>query len=120
MATDVVAEAPGQVIHPYFFAQPVRHVVGKAVRGVVLVDQRGQANGLVVLVANPLALGILAAARQAAGRAHQAGGLALAVGVAEYLAVDVVETLAAVDFTRDAKHPFKKRMKQSRHPLLLQ
>ena len=86
----VVAETPGQVIHPYFFAKPVRHIVGKAVRGVVLVDQRGQANGLVVLVAYPLALAILAAARQAAGRAHQAGGLALAVGVAEYLAVDVV------------------------------
>ena len=69
MATDVVAETPGQVIHPHFFAQPVRSVVGKAVRGVVLVDQRGQANGLVVLVANPLAL---------------------AVGVAEHLTVDVV------------------------------
>jgi len=90
MATDVVAETPGQVIHPHFFAQPVRSVVGKAVRGVVLVDQRGQANGLVVLVANPLAHGILAAARQATGGAHQAGGLALAVGVAEHLTVDVV------------------------------
>ncbi|CAO3304313.1 hypothetical protein METHP14_10374 [Pseudomonas sp. P14-2025] len=69
-----------------------------------------RSGGLVVLVANPLALGILAAARQAAGGAHQAGGLALAVGVAEHLTVDVVETLAAVDFAREAKHPFKKRM----------
>jgi len=41
-------------------------------------------------VANPLALGFLAAARQATGGAHQAGGLALAVGVAEHLAVDIV------------------------------
>lgn len=105
MATDVVTETPGQVIHPHFFAQPVRHVVGKAVRGVVLVDQRGQANGLVVLVANPLALGILAAARQAAGGAHQAGGLALAVGVAEHLTVDVVgEAFRGAVRVADAQH----------------
>ena len=90
MTTDVVAETSGQVIYPHFFAQPVRSVVAKAVRGVVFVDQRGQANGLVVLVANPLALGILTAARQATGRAHQASGLALAVGVAEHLTIDVV------------------------------
>jgi len=90
VTTDVVAEASGQVVDPHFFAQPIRGVVGKAVGGVVLVDQRGQADGLVVFVAHPLALGILAAAGQAAGGAQQAGGLALAVGVAEYLAVDVV------------------------------
>ncbi len=90
VATNVVAEAPGQVIHPHFLAQPVRGVVGKAVGRVVLVDQRGQADRLVVLVANPLALGVLTAARQAARGAHQADGLALAVGVAEHLGVDVV------------------------------
>ncbi|WP_442757902.1 hypothetical protein, partial [Pseudomonas sp. P15-2025] len=56
-----VAETPGQVIHPHFFAQPVRHVVGKAARGVVFVDQCGQALRFVMLVANPLALGVLAA-----------------------------------------------------------
>ena len=61
MATDVVAETPGQVIHPHFFAQPVRSVVGKAARGVVFVDQCGQALRFVMLVANPLALGVLAA-----------------------------------------------------------
>jgi len=53
----LVAETPGQVVHPHLFAQPVRHVVGKAVGGVVLVDQCGQADGLVVLVLLTLHLG---------------------------------------------------------------
>jgi hypothetical protein len=34
-----------------FFDQPIRGIVGKAVGGVVFVDQCGQAKGLVVLVA---------------------------------------------------------------------
>ncbi|MNM91147.1 hypothetical protein D3C81_1034370 [compost metagenome] len=86
----VVAETPRQVIHPHLFAQPIRGIVGKAVGRVVFVDQRGQADGLVVLVTYLLPFGILAAARQAPRCPLQAGDLALAVGVAEHLAIDVV------------------------------
>lgn len=82
MAASVVAEAPGQVVDPHFFAQAVRSVVGKAVGCTVLVDQCSQA----LLVADPLALGVLAAARQAARGALQAGGLAFAVGMRQHLA----------------------------------
>ena len=90
VAANVVCEAPGQVVHPHFFRQPVRGIVGKAVGRVVLVHQRRQANGLVVLVANALPFCVLPTARQPARRAQQTRGLTLAVAVAEHLTVDVV------------------------------
>ena len=74
----------------------VRRIVGKAIIRAVLVDQRGKAQGLVVLVANPLPFGILAAARQAVGGALQARGLAFAVGVRQHLA----EVVAGEAFRR--------------------
>lgn len=43
---DGVDKAPGQVVDPYFISQAIRGVVGKAVRDIVLVNQRRQANGL--------------------------------------------------------------------------
>ncbi len=105
MAASVVAKAPGQVIHPHFFAQPVRSVVGKAVGCTVLVDQCGQAQGLVVLVTDPLALGVLAAARQAARGALQAGGLAFAIGMRQHLAEGVVgEAFGSAIRVMDAQH----------------
>jgi hypothetical protein len=69
MPAEVVAEAPGQVVDTLFFDQPVGRIVGELVRRVVFVDQRGQANRRVVFVANALAFGVLAAARQAPGGA---------------------------------------------------
>jgi len=54
VATGVIAEASGQVVHPHLFAEAVRGIVGKAVGCTVLVDQGGQAQGLVVFVADPL------------------------------------------------------------------
>jgi hypothetical protein len=69
MPTEVVAEAPGQVVDALFFDQPVGRIVGELVRRVVFVDQCRQANRRVVLVADALALGVLAAARQVPGGA---------------------------------------------------
>ncbi|CAH0649985.1 hypothetical protein PSNVIR_04272 [Pseudomonas sp. Nvir] len=90
MTTGVVTEAPGQVVHPHLFAQAVRRVIGKAVGRAVLVDQCGQAQGLVILVADPLALGILATAGQAARGALQVGCLAFSIGVLQHLAKSIV------------------------------
>ncbi|MND90076.1 hypothetical protein D3C80_821520 [compost metagenome] len=90
MTALVVAETSGQVVHPHLFAQPIRGIVGKAVGGVVFIDQRRQAQGLVVLVSNALAFGVLTAARQATCGAQQACGLTFTVGVAEHLTIDVV------------------------------
>jgi hypothetical protein len=81
MPAEVVAEASGQVVDAFFFDQAVGRVVGELVRRIVFVDQRGQANRRVVFVANALALGVLAAARQATGGAQQARSVAFAVGV---------------------------------------
>ncbi|MNF66645.1 hypothetical protein D3C84_484410 [compost metagenome] len=64
MPAQVVAEASGQVVDAFFFDQPVRGIVGELVRRVVFVDQRGQANGRVVFVADALAFGVLTAAWQ--------------------------------------------------------
>ena len=85
MSAEVVGEASGQVVDAFFFDQPVGRIVGKLVSRVVFVDQCSQANRRVVFVANALALGVLAAARQPAGGAQQARGLALAVGVRDWL-----------------------------------
>ena len=87
---EVVAELAGQVVDALLFNQPVGRVVGELVGRIVFVDQRGQADGLVVFIADALALGVLAAARQTAGGAQQACGLAFAVGVRQDLAEGVV------------------------------
>ena len=68
----VVAELASQVVDAFFFDQTIGRVVGKLVSRVVFVDQRGQANGLVVFVADALAFGVLSAAWQASGGAQQA------------------------------------------------
>ena len=105
MPAEVVAEASGQVVDAFFFDQPVGRIVGKLVRRVVFVDQCSQANRRVVFVADALALGVLAAARQATGGAQQACGLAFAVGVRQYLAEGVVgEGLGAAVRMIDAQH----------------
>ena len=105
MSAEVVGEASGQVVDAFFFDQPVGRIVGKLVRGVVFVDQCGQANGRVVLVADALAIGVLTAARQASGGAQQAGDLAFAVGVRQHLAKGVVgERLGAAVRVVDAQH----------------
>jgi len=70
MPAEVVAEPTGQVVDAFFFDQPIGRVVGKLVSRVVFVDQRGQANGLVVLVTDALALGVLAAAWQTSSSAQ--------------------------------------------------
>ena len=67
MPAEVVAEASDQVVDAFLFDQPVARIVGELVRRVVFVDQRGQANRRVVFVADALALGVLAAARQSTG-----------------------------------------------------
>ena len=68
MAAEVVAESPGEVVDTFFFDQAIGGVVGELVSGIVFVDQCGEANGLVVVVANALAFGVLAARRQAPRR----------------------------------------------------
>jgi len=73
MSSNVITEAPSQVIDPHFFSQAVRGIVGKAVCGIVLVDQRRQADGLVVLITNSLPLGILLTAWQATPCARGGG-----------------------------------------------
>ncbi|MNG83378.1 hypothetical protein D3C76_771920 [compost metagenome] len=61
--------------------------------------------GLVVLVADPLALGVLAAAWQPARGTLQTGGLAFAVGVAQYLTKGVVgEGFCSAVRVLDAQH----------------
>ena len=72
MPAQVVAELASQVVDAFFFDQTIGRVVGKLVSRVVFVDQRGQANGLVVFVADALAFGVLSAAWQASGGAQQA------------------------------------------------
>ena len=105
MPADVVAEVPGQVIDAFFFDQAVGCVVGKLVSRIVFVNQRGEANRRVVFVADALALGVLAAARQAAGGAQQARGLAFAVGVRQHLVEGVVgERFGAAVRVMDAQH----------------
>ena len=105
MPAQVVTETPGQVVDALFFDQTVGCIVGELVRRVVFVDQRGQANRRVVFVADALALGVLATARQAPGGAQQSGGLALAVGVRQHLAESVVgERLGAAIRVMDAQH----------------
>ncbi|MNY44663.1 hypothetical protein D3C86_1797100 [compost metagenome] len=64
MPAPVVAELPGQVVDALLFNQPVGRVVGELVGRIVFVDQRGQANGRVVFVADALAFGVLTAAWQ--------------------------------------------------------
>ncbi|CAM3493699.1 hypothetical protein PSFL111601_26940 [Pseudomonas floridensis] len=105
VSAEVVLETAGEVVDALFFDQPVRGVVGKAIAGVVLVDQCGQAYGLVVFVSNRLAFGILTSGRQATGVAHQPRGLALAVGVGEDLAEGVVgEAFGGAVRVIDAQH----------------
>lgn len=77
MPDQVVAELARQVVDAFFFNQSVGSIVGKLVNGIVFLDQRGQADGLVVFVANALALGVPTAARQATSGAQQARGNAI-------------------------------------------
>ena len=70
MPAEVVAELASQVVDAFFFDQTIGRVVGELVRRVVFVDQRGQANGLVLFVADALAFGVLAAAWQTASSAQ--------------------------------------------------
>jgi hypothetical protein len=70
MSAEVVAELASQVVDAFFFDQAIGGVVGELVRRVVFVDQRGQANGLVVFVTDALAFGVLAAAWQTASSAQ--------------------------------------------------
>jgi hypothetical protein len=110
MPAQVITEAPGQVVDAFFFDQPVGRIVGKLVRRVVFVDQCSQANRRVVFVADALALGVLAAARQATGGAQQARGLAFAVGVRTSVTdgggrgLDVNEELEALIITGPMLH----------------
>jgi len=105
VSAEVVLETAGQVVDALHFDQPVRGVVGKAVAGVVLVDQCGQANGLVVFVGNRLALGVLTSGRQTTRVAHQPRGLAFAISVGKDLAEGVVgEAFGGTVGVIDAQH----------------
>ncbi len=85
MPAQVVIEPTRQVVDALFFDQTIRRIVGKSVSRIVFVDKRSQANRLVILVTNSLALGVLAAGRQSARSTQQTRYLAFAIGVRQDL-----------------------------------
>ena len=82
MPTQVVAEPAREVVDAVLFDQTIRCIVGKSVRSIVFVYEGSQANRLVVLVTDALALGVLAAGRQSARSTQQTRNLAFAIGFA--------------------------------------